>query len=598
MTDPGPFLSEDALPLPPVARTISASGRSESMSTGAALDGTFFRTQLERGALTSELVADWIQRRYRAFTLRSNLGTFASIKQLVEMSMRAYADCISFWSTLPEIQPLFSSYVERAEPESVSLVLRPAPESFVEQVEHRVLRTVTDLSSLPAMDATWHMDPHLDRPEPTFGVRRGPAIPLLHETLEGSPILAESLTVIKRSISTSHDRARDILDKFREFAHLLDVTDFEKFAATFAVTHGADLGKWREKIASLKHLEARVRSELPAETTLGLYRIDGTAMKASLLRTVELQHRALIHHFRNAMLRIAGLLTTELRDLLDRFTKPALTIEACYQLNRDILLLGRRVGELAVATQEVKDRMDLLESARCTLTDAEFAMLWNLRQLPSLVQEAFTSCQATMPLEMERFQRLLAEESQAFTQHLLDLGQRVDHWETITDPEMATQWRTDADELHKVLRQAAQRAMLINQREKLVGWAVSDFRTRVTHLQSRFEPYLELWRIIDKFTQLHDVWMYGAFFSFPVHELEASVPQWLKAFARIEPVIAPGPAVTCGGIRKTLTEFARYVPLIRFLRTPGMRERHWMRIYQGTGLDRDIDRKTWTLESE
>lgn len=94
--------------------------------------------------------------------------------------------------------------------------------------------------------------------------------------------------------------------------------------------------------------------------------------------------------------------------------------------------------------------------------------------------------------------------------------------------EQAPRARQEAEDLHKALRQAAARGALLNSRERLTGQDMSEYRPRVTHLQSIFDPYLELWRCIDRYLSMHDVWYYGPFFAFAVHDLEASVPQWLK----------------------------------------------------------------------
>lgn len=49
---------------------------------------------------------------------------------------------------------------------------------------------------------------------------------------------------------------------------------------------------------------------------------------------------------------------------------------------------------------------------------------------------------------------------------------------------------------------------------------------------------------------------------------------------------------------KRLVEFESLLPLIRALRTPGMRHRHWARLFEefGGGLAK-VDRDLWTLHT-
>jgi hypothetical protein len=70
----------------------------------------------------------------------------------------------------------------------------------------------------------------------------------------------------------------------------------------------------------------------------------------------------------------------------------------------------------------------------------------------------------------------------------------------------------------------------------------------------------------------------------------------MKTTLRLEKALSAGPYRVAANTKTAIEECSYYLPLMTALRTPGLRERHWLRIHEITGVDPDGDRRRWSME--
>lgn len=80
-----------------------------------------------------EEAAALLRDRYTRLVARCNIALSQAVKGMLEEAVAAYAACVSYWSSLSNMQPLFSAVVTRKDATGTELVLSPAPEMFVDQ---------------------------------------------------------------------------------------------------------------------------------------------------------------------------------------------------------------------------------------------------------------------------------------------------------------------------------------------------------------------------------------------------------------------------------------------------------------------------------
>ena len=134
----------------------------------------------------------------------------------------------------------------------------------------------------------------------------------------------------------------------------------------------------------------------------------------------------------------------------------------------------------------------------------------------------------------------------------------------------------------------------INAQEQLAGLPSTSY-TNLNYLQKQISPYGELWKLVKTFKEKYQVWMFGPVFSFNLEELESLVPAWTKLSVRLAKDLQ-GPALAVAQKYATfLVDFEGNCNLIRALRTPGMRQRHWTRIHHEIPMLQTMDKNQLTL---
>ena len=77
-------------------------------------------------------------------------------------------------------------------------------------------------------------------------------------------------------------------------------------------------------------------------------------------------------------------------------------------------------------------------------------------------------------------------------------------------------------DLKNSLNNAKELAAVINSREALFAWPITQFDS-LKKCTVLFEPYLDLWTITQDFTQMHAIWTEGPFVELDADEVRLCV---------------------------------------------------------------------------
>lgn len=134
----------------------------------------------------------------------------------------------------------------------------------------------------------------------------------------------------------------------------------------------------------------------------------------------------------------------------------------------------------------------------------------------------------------------------------------------------------------------------INSQEELAGLSMTSYKN-INLIKRQISPYAELWKLVKTFKEKYQTWMFGPVFAFNLEELESLVPAWTKLSVRLAKDLQ-GPALAVAQKYATfLVDFEGNCNLIRALRTPGMRQRHWKRIHAEIPMLKTVDKNQLTL---
>lgn len=142
------------------------------------------------------------------------------------------------------------------------------------------------------------------------------------------------------------------------------------------------------------------------------------------------------------------------------------------------------------------------------------------------------------------------------------------------------------DELEKTFRMNEAKVESFNRREQLFEEEPLEY-LELKQLREEFNPYYTLWDTAWKWQTNHEDWMKTPRFrELKYKEIAERVEEWYKEMYVLEKKLharAPEPAKKAAEIRADLAEFRKHLPIIEWLSTAGLEQRHWNEIGQELG---------------
>lgn len=186
--------------------------------------------------------------------------------------------------------------------------------------------------------------------------------------------------------------------------------------------------------------------------------------------------------------------------------------------------------------------------------------------------------------ERLRFMQELKDNTDDFHKELKSIDTDIAKLLVYSDIELAEEYAGAVSVLEMRLKEAQERAGVINSRETLFELEVSDF-SDIANVVKNFEPYAQLWTVTAQFNSSHPNWMHGTFDKLDANTLSENITAWLKYAVKAAKTFdgKKEPQSVLTVLREKLEEMKQYLPLISALRIPGMKDRHWDQLAEDVG---------------
>ena len=106
----------------------------------------------------------------------------------------------------------------------------------------------------------------------------------------------------------------------------------------------------------------------------------------------------------------------------------------------------------------------------------------------------------------------------------------------------------------------------------------------LAEVQKLLEPLSSLWSMTSEFTHHLPDWMDGPIVAINAEQVASDCETWYRQTAKIGKALAGPAAEVLATLRGKLEGFQEHLPLIKALRNPGLRDRHWDKISQSGWL--------------
>ncbi|EKX31285.1 hypothetical protein GUITHDRAFT_83228, partial [Guillardia theta CCMP2712] len=365
----------------------------------------------------------------------------------------------------------------------------------------------------------------------------------------------------------------------------LVTTDTDKYMLEFQ-ENAHPLSDVRAEILRFKSSMDKIQDLFPHSVPLRMHQIALKQFKQDVQGKVnDVSQRILLSVSRQMVERSSS--TKEHFDgIVARIKKIPRSAEELSELQEYIAGLHVEVNELEIEIADIGKDVELLNDFQFEISQHDVGVFWEVFGQPSNVIRIRAESQERQEEERMKFMQELHESTVEFKQELSSVEVEIEKLYTYSDFDSAEEYAGNVQLLQMRLKEAKDKAVLVNSREKLFNLEVTDFED-IDRISKDFEPYANLWTIAAAFNSSFPNWMYGPFTSLDAETIEQNVMQWWKYAFKAERTFEgkKEPQQVAKILKEKLDQFKPYLPIIQGLRTPGMRDRHWAQLSTTVGVE-------------
>ncbi|KAK7127569.1 hypothetical protein R3I93_020220 [Phoxinus phoxinus] len=219
---------------------------------------------------------------------------------------------------------------------------------------------------------------------------------------------------------------------------------------------------------------------------------------------------------------------------------------------------------------------DLMDEFFYSHSDEDFNEKWTAMAWPCKILSQMETVKAQHFEDEERFNKIQDVDQNNFLERLSFLQTVVAGFSGYTNLGRAQEVANEVRRVDKQLKECQEMAQLYNNRERLFDKPVSDY-TELQKLNREFQPFHDLWKTTSDWLRWHESWLNDPLSTINPEQLERNVTDAYKTMHQCVKLFKDIPACqeVASEIRTKIEQFRPFIPLIRGLRNPGMRNRHW-----------------------
>jgi dynein heavy chain len=394
------------------------------------------------------------------------------------------------------------------------------------------------------------------------------------------------VAVVKADISSRIRRAMQgpikLAEMFSEFYWLMEKTP-EDFVEAIIMIEGAKAPYERrlELKAVLERLEtamSRVATLSFKNENFGFVQVSTEGVKAALIaRAVELRNalgQVLAEDCRRQNVEVLS----TYNDILQRIAvKPTSERELADLRTFIEQAKSRTVVEMQTIVSEVRLSLAMLERFRVPVGHEDASLSWSTLEYPAKIEHAGKEVEIQLEADKIRMMDRLSLQKDQFEKHVEQLGKDVKESKSLSDYSNREKIVEGINALKDSIDQAKEKGNDFNMREKVFGFAPSDYYV-LDKMLEELQPFYKLWNMVSDFHNSKKDWLDGEFKELEGNKIEEAVSDWWKTSYKLAKSLEeefPGAASAATKLREETTEFRKNLPVVQSLASKALKERHW-----------------------
>ncbi|CAG9329916.1 unnamed protein product [Blepharisma stoltei] len=248
--------------------------------------------------------------------------------------------------------------------------------------------------------------------------------------------------------------------------------------------------------------------------------------------------------------------------------------------------LGERLEYVSNILGQLFGITETLEDYGIRIDDDLYYRTWEAFGLAKRTMKYKKTCERTIRLKERDFAVQLTESQYAIIKEIEDIRDLLFDLKKEKDIEKFEEVSNAFGSLRDRIDKAIEFGKVINVREGIVGIRSTDFKV-LDSVKLEFTPSCKLWFYIRDFFEHLPIWMKGHLGELDRESINAEIELYLTELTRMQRNTfkdQPAGLKLTTSLLEEVNKFAPYVPIIKDLRNPGLRDRHWELLQKKTGL--------------
>ncbi|XP_058647833.1 dynein axonemal heavy chain 1 isoform X3 [Onychostoma macrolepis] len=331
----------------------------------------------------------------------------------------------------------------------------------------------------------------------------------------------------------------------------------------------------QEVLEHLREMEL-LNQSIPSAIIIGPFEVSVEAVQQSLVKKRRALASAVLDRLALRLRQQIQDASTECKAISRKLSEKPSSIEELIEQREWMKLLPEQLKAHEECLSKAMSDYDLIDEFFYSLSDEDVSEKWIAVASPWMILNQMERVKAQHAEDEERFLKIQLVDQNSFLDLLNVLQMTVAGLSGYTNLGRAHEVANEVRRVSKQLKECQEMAQLYNNRERLFGTPVSNY-TELQKLNKEFQPFYDLWKTTSDWLRWHESWLNDPLSAINPEQLENNVNDAYKTMHQCVKQFKDIPACqeVASELRTKIEEFRPFIPLIRGLRNPGMRNRHW-----------------------
>ena len=384
------------------------------------------------------------------------------------------------------------------------------------------------------------------------------------------------------SWTVSLDLLNSYLDKYTEFNNLikLDVVEYIPSLLESECT----MEMLRDEAKAHYKTVKRVQTKIPNIIIVGNFYINCQQLILCLTSKASDLASAVLNLIYEDTSQKANSLNEKYKQISTILTRPTTGIEKVAELRQYIAEIQSEIAPLESLASEMKTKYNILDSFQYSLTHTDFEVKWKAIGFFKKINLLVLQTNKKLSQDTEYWHEVMLAEQELHAKEIDKLQRIVAVFTQYVDPTQHAEVTAQVKTLSKQIKDCVNLSLDFNSKERLFGDPLTDYKS-IFELDKELKPYRDLWTIVHQWKDHTQKWNSDPFDSLDPTEVENSVTVAAKTMQVLTKIFKDKPSILqiVMTTKQEIADFKPYVSLIKALRHPGMKDRHWEMISENIG---------------